>query len=85
MVATSGARLLPLQAIRSLKEELLPLTTILTPNIPEALLLLKGQDVTCEEPRNIEDLIQIAEAVQKLGPGYVLLKGGHFAMDDAKA
>ncbi|KAI9675401.1 MAG: hypothetical protein M1817_001305 [Caeruleum heppii] len=77
MVATSGAQLLPQAAVRALRTELLPLTTILTPNIPEARLLLQDAGQSVPEPRNIGDLVEITEAVRALGPKYVLLKGGH--------
>ena len=77
MVATSGAQLLPREAVRSLREELIPLTTILTPNIPEAKLLLQdaGQDV--KDPENLKDIVELAKRVQALGAKYVLVKGGH--------
>ncbi|KAI9755632.1 MAG: hypothetical protein M4579_004205 [Chaenotheca gracillima] len=78
MVSTSGAQLLPQEAVRSLREQLMPLTTVLTPNLPEALLILKdaGQD-TPDPPGSLDDLINIAKAVHALGPQFVLLKGGH--------
>ena len=44
MVSTSGAQLLPHEAIQGLASHLLPLTTILTPNIPEAKLILAEID-----------------------------------------
>ncbi|KAL3425463.1 phosphomethylpyrimidine kinase [Phlyctema vagabunda] len=77
MVATTGAQLLPGEAVRLLREHLLPITTILTPNFPEANLILSDSGLTVQEPKNIEDLIELAKAVQSLGPKYVLLKGGH--------
>lgn len=80
MVATSGAQLLPLAAVRALVEELLPLTTILTPNIPEAQLLLSFAGVPANDIRTMDDLVAIAKAVQTLGPQYVLLKGGHLPL-----
>ena len=78
MVATSGAQLLPQTAVRKLRRRLLPLTTILTPNIPEAELLL--EDINALESKrisNAEDIVRLAQAVQSLGPKYVFLKGGH--------
>lgn len=80
MVSTSGAQLLPENAVRSLLEELLPITTILTPNLPEALLLLKNAGRGVESPQNLNDVLRIAEQVQQLGPKYVLLKGGHMPL-----
>ncbi len=80
MVSTSGSQLLPQQAVRSLREDLLPLTTILTPNIPEAMLLLQDAGEPVEEPKSVEDLVSIAKAVQALGPEFVLVKGGHLRL-----
>ena len=71
MVATSGAKLISDDAIDTLKERLLPMADILTPNIPEAEVL-SGMKV-----RTGEDMIKAAE---KISEGYycaVLLKGGH--------
>lgn len=80
MVATSGSHLLPLIAVRNLRLRLLPLTTILTPNIPEARLLLQDEGGTHKEGieiRSIKDMIDLTQRVQSLGPDYVLTKGGH--------
>jgi hydroxymethylpyrimidine/phosphomethylpyrimidine kinase len=63
--------------VRGLCEHLLPIATILTPNVPEALLLLSDSGNPTAQPKNVEDLITIAKAVQALGPRYVLVKGGH--------
>jgi len=77
MVATSGAQLLPQIAVKTLRKELLPLTTVLTPNIPEARLLLEDAGLEEIKIQNIDDLKQMARAIRRLGPRYVLLKGGH--------
>lgn len=77
MVATSGSQLLAQEAVRELREHLLPLTTILTPNVPEAKLLLSDAGKNTGDPENVDDLISIAKSVQSLGPKYVLVKGGH--------
>jgi hydroxymethylpyrimidine/phosphomethylpyrimidine kinase len=69
MVAESGARLLDEDAIDALVNELLPLVTIATPNIPEARVL-SGLD----EDASQEDL---ARAVRLLGPKAVVVTGGH--------
>ncbi|KAF2431201.1 thiamine biosynthesis protein-like protein (Thi-4) [Tothia fuscella] len=84
MVATSGAQLLPEKAVAKLLQELFPLTTILTPNLPEAKLLLQTAKVAFQEPHTRDDLIHIARALQKLGPKYVLLKGGHVPLTKDK-
>jgi hydroxymethylpyrimidine kinase/phosphomethylpyrimidine kinase len=80
MVATSGARLLPQDAIHGLRTKLLPLATVLTPNIPEAKILLEHAGVTCQQPRGIDDMIQLAKQLWQLGPKSVLLKGGHLLL-----
>ena len=78
MVATSGTQLLPFSAIKELRQHLLPLSTVLTPNIPEAMLLLENATgARPTEPLHLNDLIMIAKTVQMLGAQWVLLKGGH--------
>ena len=80
MVATTGSQLLPRTAVRHLRLRLLPMATILTPNIPEAKLLLQDADDLHKEAtpiRSVEDIIDLAQTVQALGPEYVLVKGGH--------
>jgi hydroxymethylpyrimidine kinase/phosphomethylpyrimidine kinase len=77
MVSTSGSQLLVQEAIRELREHLLPHTTILTPNVPEAKLLLADAGITTEDPKSVDDLISVAMSLQSLGPKYVLVKGGH--------
>jgi hydroxymethylpyrimidine/phosphomethylpyrimidine kinase len=71
MVATSGARLLETAALEALRARLLPLATILTPNIPEAELLLGHpiDDDTAADGALVELLAMGARAL--------LLKGGH--------
>jgi hydroxymethylpyrimidine/phosphomethylpyrimidine kinase len=71
MVATSGARLLEPDALDALRTRLFPLATILTPNIPEAELLL-GQRI--DDDAAAEAAV---EALRALGTQAVLLKGGH--------
>ncbi|NLD86823.1 MAG: bifunctional hydroxymethylpyrimidine kinase/phosphomethylpyrimidine kinase [Clostridiales bacterium] len=71
MVATSGARLISEDAIDTLKEYLIPLATVVTPNIPEAEVLAA---------MSIRDKENMVEAAKKIGDTYrcaVLLKGGH--------
>lgn len=76
-VSTSGHQLLPQDAIKTLREEMLPLATILTPNIPEASSLLEDAGQPRPNIKSVDDLIAVAKAVRELGPKYVLLKGGH--------
>ena len=76
MVATSGARLINDEAISTLKTKLLPLATIITPNIPEAMEL---SDMKIESEG---DMVKAAtEICSKYGCS-VLLKGGH-SLNDA--
>lgn len=71
MVATSGDRLLAPDAVAALRE-LLPLASIITPNLPEAA------DLLGEAPANdVEGMTAQAKALLGLGPQRVLLKGGH--------
>ena len=71
MVATSGAKLISEDAIGTLKKELLPLATVITPNIPETEVLA-GRDVKTED-----DMIAAAEFICKTYGCAVLCKGGH--------
>lgn len=80
MVSTSGSQLLPEDAVSTLIKELLPLTTVLTPNLPEAKLLLETANVSYKDPQNVDDIINLAKEIQKLGPRYVLVKGGHLPL-----
>jgi len=80
MVSTSGAHLLPEDAVNVLVDELLPLTTILTPNLPEAKLILEVAGKKVDQPKTIDDIIAMARAIKALGPKYVLLKGGHLPL-----
>ncbi|KIW91524.1 phosphomethylpyrimidine kinase [Cladophialophora bantiana CBS 173.52] len=80
MVATSGAQLLPGDAVKVLREKLLPISTLLTPNIPEATLLLRDADVQYKSPSGLDDLKALAKMVHQLGPQAVLVKGGHMPL-----
>ncbi|KAL8634991.1 MAG: hypothetical protein Q9228_007475, partial [Teloschistes exilis] len=90
MVSTSGSQLLPDSAITTLIHRLLPLTTILTPNIPEARLLLHHANLIHHmnpvSPRKVTssyDLVSLATSLQSLGPPHILIKGGHSPVDTA--
>ncbi len=72
MVATSGAKLLQDDALHALRTRLLPLASIVTPNIPEAELLL-GHPILDDAAAESA----LAEVVERLGARAVLLKGGH--------
>jgi hydroxymethylpyrimidine/phosphomethylpyrimidine kinase len=73
MIATSGARLLKPDAIETLKQALLPLATLVTPNVPEAEALT---GFPIHEP---EDLRTTARLLRQHYRCAVLLKGGHLA------
>ncbi|MBR5089210.1 MAG: bifunctional hydroxymethylpyrimidine kinase/phosphomethylpyrimidine kinase [Ruminiclostridium sp.] len=75
MVATSGSALIENDAVRTLAEELLPLSLLTTPNIPEAQIL-SGMEI-----RTREDMQAAAEAIGKKCGCAVLLKGGHSVND----
>ena len=73
MVSESGARLLDEHAVGALREILLPRATVITPNIPEALVLVGGSER--------QDPAHLAEDIHVLGPKVVVVTGGH--RDDA--
>lgn len=75
MVATSGAKLLKTEAISTIIEELLPIATVVTPNIPEGEAL---SGLTIGSPADME---RAAEAIGKTCGCAVLLKGGHSVND----
>ena len=74
MVATSGAVLLKPSAIRALKERLLPLATLVTPNLDEAQMLL-GKKL-----RTLEDLLDAATELHATFGCAALVKGGHLKL-----
>jgi hydroxymethylpyrimidine/phosphomethylpyrimidine kinase len=71
MVAKSGDRLLQEEAIEALKRQLIPLATVITPNLPEAAVLLGSKTI------DKGAMPKTAEALAGLGSRSVLLKGGH--------
>ena len=75
MVATSGARLISVDAVETLKTELLPRAAVITPNIPEAEVL-SGFTIASEE-----EMAKAAEAIHKAYGCAVLVKGGHRVND----
>ncbi|MEE8203530.1 MAG: bifunctional hydroxymethylpyrimidine kinase/phosphomethylpyrimidine kinase [Alphaproteobacteria bacterium] len=78
MVAKSGDRLLRPEAVAALRERLVPVSTVITPNLPEAAVLLDR-----EIARTAEEMADACRALKRLGPESVLLKGGH--MDHAES
>ena len=75
MVATSGSRLLAEDAMEMLAEELLPLATVITPNIPEARILA-GMEISNEQEMEVA-----ARRISERFGGAVLVKGGHQVAD----
>jgi hydroxymethylpyrimidine/phosphomethylpyrimidine kinase len=90
MVSTSGAQLLPQDAVHQLCKHLLPLTTVLTPNIPEAILILSENGLSSPSSsaaeqdsssiRSVVDLEAAGRKIKSLGPKWVLVKGGHLPL-----
>lgn len=72
MIATSGDVLLPEEAAQNLRELLLPLVHVITPNLPEAAKLLDTAVAA-----DVEAMCEQAEQLQRLGPPVVVVKGGH--------
>jgi len=77
MVSTSGHDLLEPSAMEALKERLLPLAAVITPNLAEASRLT-GREVKTEK-----EMREAARDLLTLGPAWILLKGGHLS-DRAK-
>lgn len=77
MVATSGDRLVPDDAEAAIRDLLLPLATVVTPNIPEAAALT-GLSVGSEE-----EMVSAGHALAGLGATYALVKGGHLGGDQS--
>ncbi|MCV5886915.1 bifunctional hydroxymethylpyrimidine kinase/phosphomethylpyrimidine kinase, partial [Escherichia coli] len=77
MVATSGDLLLEQSAISTLKEELIPLADIITPNLPEGAALT-GKPV----PQSEAEMSDMIDDLRALGAKAILLKGGHLEEDE---
>lgn len=71
MIAKGGATLLEPTAVTALRALLLPLATVVTPNLPEAELLVE------EKLTSPEAVIKAAKTIQKAGAQNVVIKGGH--------
>ncbi|CEP11989.1 hypothetical protein [Parasitella parasitica] len=77
MISTSGSRLLAADAIKALVQDLLPITYVLTPNVPEAEILL---DLTPGSIKSVMDMCDAAQRLANFGPKFILLKGGHLPL-----
>jgi hydroxymethylpyrimidine/phosphomethylpyrimidine kinase len=73
MVATSGDRLLDADAVRTVRARLLPLATLVTPNLDEAALLAEMR------VESLDDMEQAGHALVRMGARAALVKGGHLA------
>ncbi|WP_049181842.1 bifunctional hydroxymethylpyrimidine kinase/phosphomethylpyrimidine kinase [Lacticaseibacillus paracasei] len=71
MVAKGGATLLASEAVVTIKEQLLPLADVVTPNLPEVEILVGKKIVTNA------DMVRAARMIQTLGVKHVIIKGGH--------
>jgi hydroxymethylpyrimidine/phosphomethylpyrimidine kinase len=78
MVAKSGDRLLDPDAIDTVRRRLLPLASVLTPNLPEAGVLL-GRAA----PTTLDEMERAAVELAALGARHVLVKGGHLSAPDS--
>lgn len=81
MVSKSGDLLLEQKAIGALREQLLPLATLITPNLPEAGVLLEMRSV-----ETVREMRRVAERLRNMmthgGHRWVLVKGGHLPGND---
>lgn len=75
MVAKSGNALLLPEAVEALKELLIPISAIITPNLPEAV------ELTGISSPSYSNMIQMGEKLLELGSQAVLVKGGHLDCD----
>ncbi len=73
MIAKSGAHLLKPEAVAALKSKMLPLATVVTPNLHEAGAMV-GRDI-----HDLSGMKEAARAIRELGPENVVIKGGHLA------
>ena len=73
MIAKGGESLLQQEAIDALRSTLLPLATVVTPNIPEA------ETLTGRSIHHFEDMKEVAQSLLQLGVQCVIIKGGHLA------
>jgi hydroxymethylpyrimidine/phosphomethylpyrimidine kinase len=74
MVAESGAVLLDEPARAAIIEHLLPRATVVTPNVPEARVLV---ETAGEDPSGEDGIATLARALHRLGPAAVVVTGGH--------
>lgn len=78
MIAKGGHPLLVEEAVTAIREALLPLADIITPNLPEAAALLG-----VKEAQDLEEMAEQGRALLSLGPKAVLMKGGHLESEES--
>lgn len=78
MIAKSGDRLLTEEAIVAMRDQLIPLTRLITPNLPEAAALIGGP-----VPGTHADMVCAVRLLHRLGSDWVLLKGGRLGGADS--
>ncbi len=69
--STNGTQLLTDEGVKALQEEIFPICYLLTPNMAEAEIL------TGMKVNNLQDMKKASKKLHKMGPQYVLVKGGH--------
>jgi hydroxymethylpyrimidine/phosphomethylpyrimidine kinase len=75
LISTTGTRLMQADALAVLRNNLMPLATLVTPNLDEASALTSAPVVS------IADMERSARQIYEMGPQYVLIKGGHLQGD----
>lgn len=71
MISKSGFSLLKPEAMEALREILIPMAYLVTPNVPEA------EELTGIKINSVEDMVEAGKKILNYGPKYVLIKGGH--------
>ncbi|MFC4075824.1 bifunctional hydroxymethylpyrimidine kinase/phosphomethylpyrimidine kinase [Salinithrix halophila] len=79
IITKNGGRLMKPDALDAMREELLPLATVVTPNLPEAAALAEMESI-----RDVEGMMEAARRIHQLGPGCVVVKGGRLPEGDAE-
>ena len=74
MISTSGVSLSDTGALKAIIRDILPVTYIVMPNLPES------EALTGEKVESVDDMKEAARKIKALGPRYALVKGGHLAV-----
>lgn len=78
MVAKGGQSLLQEKAIEAVRKHLLPLATVITPNVPEAEVIIGEKGIS-----SLQDMEEAAREIHRLGAKNVVLKGGHLLGEES--